>query len=412
MKPVKAIVYTTETDEARAEAISAAQAAFQEKKTVVIPTDTVYGVAADAFSPDAVTALLAAKGRSRQMPPPVLIFDEAVLPGLADQVSDDATALARKFWPGALTLIMYCQPSLNWDLGETRGTVALRVPDDKLAIDLLRQVGPLAVSSANRSGQTAATDADEAAEQLGEAVDVIIDDGRRPRNRAEGVASADVLPSTIVDCTSERLVVVREGAISIEQLREVVPSIVTKVELERDNESAAVRTIDSTAGDRANSGSVRAEDDPRNSGLYTVPGVDVPAPEHGVGRGDAGQQSAQDEERPGRHFAEAPRAQAPAEGSFTAGLVGSGVVAAGAPVAGTVDQLRTKQAYRQENQRVTAGERTKPLPVGQAHALVFSHADEEQSVPGEPRVAHGDQERTENDSAQGEPPASLSESAE
>ncbi|MEX3609607.1 L-threonylcarbamoyladenylate synthase [Rothia sp. LK2588] len=406
---MKAIVYTTETDEARAEAISAAQATFQEKKTVVIPTDTVYGVAADAFSPDAVSALLAAKGRSRQMPPPVLIFDEAVLPGLADQVSDDATALARKFWPGALTLIMYCQPSLNWDLGETRGTVALRVPDDQLAIDLLRQVGPLAVSSANRSGQTAATDAEEAAEQLGEAVDMIIDDGRRPRDRAEGVASADVLPSTIVDCTSERLVVVREGAISIEQLREVVPSIVTKAELEQDNESAAVRTIDSTTGDRAISGSVRAEDDPRNSGLYTVPGVDAPAPEHGVGRGDAGQQSAQDE-RPGRHFAEAPRAQAPAEGSFNAGLVGSDGATAGAPVAGTVDQLRTKQAYRQENQRTTAGERTKPLPVGQAHALVFSHADEEQH--SEPRVDHGNQERGENDSAVDEPPVSLSESAE
>ena len=127
---VNAIVYATDTSENRAEAITAAQSALRDKKTIVIPTDTVYGIAADAFSPQAVEALLSAKGRSRTMPPPVLIFDEAVLPGLADEVSESATALARRFWPGALTLILYSQPSLNWDLGETQGTVCLLYTSD------------------------------------------------------------------------------------------------------------------------------------------------------------------------------------------------------------------------------------------------------------------------------------------
>ncbi len=181
----------------------------------VMPTDTVYGLAADAFAPAAVAALLAAKGRGRQMPPPVLIPHLATLDGLAMDVPDEARELAIRWWPGPLTLIVRAQPSLAWDLGETRGTVALRVPDHPAALALLSRTGPLAVSSANRTGQAAALTAADAAEQLGSAVAVYLDGGPAPG----GVAS------TIVDATGEGLRIVRAGAVDLAALRGVVPEM-------------------------------------------------------------------------------------------------------------------------------------------------------------------------------------------
>ncbi|MEE1620853.1 L-threonylcarbamoyladenylate synthase [Zafaria sp. J156] len=203
----------------RAAGIEAATTALKDRQCVVLPTDTVYGIAADAFSPQAVATLLAAKGRGRSMPPPVLIPRPETLDGLAVDVRADARALAGAFWPGPLTLILQAQPSLTWDLGETRGTVALRMPDDELALEVLRAVGPLAVSSANRSGRPAAVDAADAEEQLGESVEVYLSDGQRPAGGAEA------LPSTIVDCTGSEPVVVREGALPLERLRSVVASV-------------------------------------------------------------------------------------------------------------------------------------------------------------------------------------------
>lgn len=354
---VNAQVYSTETDETREEAISAAQTALRAKKTIVIPTDTVYGIAADAFSPEAVAALLSAKGRSRKMPPPVLIFDEAVLPGLADDVSDDATALARKFWPGALTLILYSQPSLNWDLGDAQGTVALRVPNDPLTLNLLRQVGPLAVSSANKTGRIAATSAQEALEQLGEDVELIVDGGTRPISRGKHLDSADVLPSTIVDCTSDRLVVVREGAISLEELREVVPSIVSKAELEEQNNKSSLRSVDSaaTTAPSQRGGSVAAD-----LAQARVEDNTAEESENHDAAGAAGS----------RGLGEGPRAAAPAAGTFNAGLVGSSSSPA-------VDQMRTKEAHRQEVSKANGANKTKPVSVSEAHALVFSTADQD-----------------------------------
>lgn len=177
---------------------------------VVLPTDTVYGIGADAFTPDAVAALLAAKGRGRQMPPPVLVPDARTLDGLCTDVPDAVRALVEAFWPGGLTIICRAQPSLAWDLGETHGTVAVRMPDHPAALALLRRTGPLAVSSANRTGHPAATTAAEAHEQLGASVAVYLDGGTAPG----GVAS------TIVDATGP-LRVVRAGAIALEALREV-----------------------------------------------------------------------------------------------------------------------------------------------------------------------------------------------
>ncbi|MFW0774672.1 L-threonylcarbamoyladenylate synthase [Paenarthrobacter nitroguajacolicus] len=211
--------YNCTSDDQRTEGLRHAQRAISEKKCIVLPTDTVYGIAADAFSPLAVTMLLASKGRSRQMPPPVLIPRVNALDGLATDVPADARALAQAFWPGGLTLILHAQPSLDWDLGETKGTVALRMPDDQIALDLLGLTGPLAVSSANRTGQEAAQTAAEARVQLAESVEVYLEGGFRP---VKGTAA---LPSTIVDATSTPFRVVRQGAIELERLREVVPSI-------------------------------------------------------------------------------------------------------------------------------------------------------------------------------------------
>ncbi|MFC4264349.1 L-threonylcarbamoyladenylate synthase [Arthrobacter cryoconiti] len=202
----------------RVEGLAHAQKAIAAKQLVVIPTDTVYGVAADAFSPQAVAMLLAAKGRGRNMPPPVLMPRIGTMDGLATEIPDDARKLAEKYWPGPLTLILHAQPSLTWDLGETVGTVALRVPDDQLALDLLTLTGPLAVSSANRTGQPAGQTGAAAREQLAESVEVYLDDGFRPVEGSDGV------PSTIVDATGLRLRVVRLGGISLEEIQRMIPS--------------------------------------------------------------------------------------------------------------------------------------------------------------------------------------------
>lgn len=140
------------TPSERQASLERASQTLREGGLIVLPTDTVYGIAADAFDPDSVRALLAAKGRGRQMPPPVLVASVAMLDVLGTEISPYARALAEAFWPGALTLIVRAQPSLVWDLGETRGTVALRMPDHEVALELLGSTGPLAVSSANRTG--------------------------------------------------------------------------------------------------------------------------------------------------------------------------------------------------------------------------------------------------------------------
>ncbi|MDQ1709204.1 MAG: L-threonylcarbamoyladenylate synthase [Frankiaceae bacterium] len=186
--------------------------AVQRGELVVLPTDTVYGVGADAFSPQAVTALLAAKGRGRDMPVPVLIGAWRTARALTDHLSDAAELLIGAFWPGALTVIVTQGSGLAWDLGDSNGTVALRMPLHDVAIDLLQATGPLAVSSANRTGSPAPTTADEAQAQLGDTVAVYLDGGPTP----------GATPSTIVDVTGAQPRLVREGAITRAQLEEAV----------------------------------------------------------------------------------------------------------------------------------------------------------------------------------------------
>jgi L-threonylcarbamoyladenylate synthase len=204
--------YPTGTDEEREAAVEAAAIAVQQGELVVLPTDTVYGVGADAFDPAAVQGLLDAKGRGRDMPPPVLVSSATTLDALAVRVPGYARALVEEFWPGPLTLVCHQQSSLQWDLGDTRGTVAVRMPDHEVALAILERTGPLAVSSANKTGLPAATDAEQAIEMLGEDVDVVVDAGASPGGEA----------STIVDVTGTQGRVLRRGALSLEQLNAVL----------------------------------------------------------------------------------------------------------------------------------------------------------------------------------------------
>jgi len=205
-------VYDCAVPESRAAGLAAAAAAIRAGQLVVLPTDTLYGLGCDAFSSAAVQGLLDAKGRGRDMPVPVLVGSWSTVDGLVLGVPPEARRLIEAFWPGGLSIVLPHAPSLAWDLGDTRGTVMLRMPLHPVALELLRDVGPMAVSSANRSGQPPATTADQARDQLGERVPVLLDGGP---------ASAAV-PSTVVDLTADDPVVLREGAVSAAQIGEVL----------------------------------------------------------------------------------------------------------------------------------------------------------------------------------------------
>jgi tRNA threonylcarbamoyl adenosine modification protein (Sua5/YciO/YrdC/YwlC family) len=196
----------------RSAGIAAAVHAVRSSRLVVLPTDTVYGIGVDAFDHAAVTALLAAKGRGRGMPVGVLVGSWNTIDGLALMVPDAARELIRAFWPGALSLVVTQAPSVRWDLGDTRGTVMLRMPLHPVAIDVLREVGPMAVSSANVSGVPPAVDADGARHQLGDLVDVYLDAGPSPQQAA----------STIVDLTGAAPHILRSGPVSANDIGAVL----------------------------------------------------------------------------------------------------------------------------------------------------------------------------------------------
>jgi tRNA threonylcarbamoyl adenosine modification protein (Sua5/YciO/YrdC/YwlC family) len=234
--------------------ISAAIEAVRAGELVVLPTDTVYGIAADAFTPSAVAALLAAKGRGRDMPPPVLVGTVRAAEALVEDLGAFGRDLIDEFWPGALTLVCTASKSLRWDLGDTKGTVAVRMPLHGVALDLLKQSGPLAVSSANLSGSPAATTVDEAQAQLGSAVSVYLDGGPCLGGAA----------STILDLTPTIPRLLRAGAIDVDRLRAV----------------AAVITGDDTAGPEAPEAETAGPEAPEtDTGGPVVPGADSTGPE-------------------------------------------------------------------------------------------------------------------------------------
>jgi L-threonylcarbamoyladenylate synthase len=209
------MLYDTRDLEDRERGIAAAIDAVKRGDLVVLPTDTLYGIGADAFKSFAVTSLLNAKGRGRNMPPPVLVGSKHTLDGLVFTLPQAARDLVEAFWPGALTIVVEHSPSLQWDLGDTEGTVGVRMPMHPVALEVLRETGPMAVSSANKTGQPPALTADEARDQLGYAVSVYLEAGQLP----------DSVPSTVVDVTSDPPRVLRAGAIPLEKLADVVPHI-------------------------------------------------------------------------------------------------------------------------------------------------------------------------------------------
>jgi L-threonylcarbamoyladenylate synthase len=209
------MLYDCRTTADRDRGVAAAVEAIKSGELVVLPTDTVYGVAADAFTPHAITALHNARSAERRVPPPVLVGSRHTLDGLVYSLPKAARELADAFWPGALTIMVEHSPSLQWDLGDTGGVVGVRMPMHPVALEVLREVGPMAVTTANKIGRPAPTTAEEAREQLEYSVRIYLEAG----------AALDPAPSTIVDVTGDVPRVLRDGAIPFEKLRDVVPDI-------------------------------------------------------------------------------------------------------------------------------------------------------------------------------------------
>ena len=209
------MLYDCRTTADRDRGVAAAIEAVKSGELVVMPTDTVYGIGADAFTPHAITALHHARSVTDQVPPPVLVGSRHTLDGLVYSLPKAARELADAFWPGALTLYVEHSPSLQWELGETGGQVAVRMPLHPVALEVLREVGPMAVTAANKVGRPAPATAEEAREQLEYAVRIYLEAG----------PAADPAPSTIIDVTGTVPRVLRAGAIPLEKLRDVVPDI-------------------------------------------------------------------------------------------------------------------------------------------------------------------------------------------
>ncbi len=247
----------------RSAGIEEAAAAVGRGELVVLPTDTVYGIGADAFMPAAVTAMLIAKGRGRHMPSPVLVGSVRAAAALVEDLGMHGQDLIDEFWPGALTLVCHAGRTLSWDLGDAKGTVAVRMPLHPVALELLKRTGPMAVSSANRSGAAAATTLAEAEAQLGDRVSVYLDGGLRTGG----------VPSSIVDLTGTVPRLLRAGAISAERLRTVAPII--------DGTDTPDRADDTTNG--ADSGADGSADG-TDGGLDTaeITGDDSGPPDDGV----------------------------------------------------------------------------------------------------------------------------------
>lgn len=284
-------IYDCADDAARKDGIADAASAVRRGDLVVLPTDTVYGIGTDAFSPKAVANLLETKGRGRDMPPPVLVGSMRAATALIDDLGNHGRDLMEEFWPGPLTLVCTATPSLSWDLGDTKGTVAVRMPMNPVALELLKETGPMAVSSANRSGQSAASEVGEAIEQLGdEDVAVYLDGGE----------SESAVASTIVDLTYAVPRVLRSGAISIEQLRSVCGTVIG--ELRKGRTKPKKSQVDSAekAAEPGTEGTEEAADtdtaDPKTVGADDVVGTgdsaDTEAAEKPTGSESAAQPEA------------------------------------------------------------------------------------------------------------------------
>jgi len=184
-----------------------AHALLRKDQLVAFPTDTVYGLGALAFSPVAIDKLYQVKGRDSAKAIAVLLGDIAALELVTASMGKLAEHLARAFWPGSLTLVVKSHPGLPVNLSPLP-TIGVRMPDHPVALALLNQAGPMAVTSANLSGGSNTTTAGQVYEQLHGRIPLILDGGRTPGGQ----------PSTVVDCTGEQLLILRQGPITLEQL--------------------------------------------------------------------------------------------------------------------------------------------------------------------------------------------------
>jgi len=195
------------------ETIQAALKILRAGGLVAFPTDTVYGVGALAFDGKAVESIYVAKMRPIEKAIPVLIADAADMEKVGMDIPDVAYQLAARFFPGPLTCLIPKQPTLPESVSAT-DTVGVRVPDHEVARAILRAAGPMAVTSANISGQPSPSSAEEVFNQLGGRIDLIIDGGTTPGG----------VPSTLVDCMGEDLKILREGPITLEEIRKKLSS--------------------------------------------------------------------------------------------------------------------------------------------------------------------------------------------
>jgi tRNA threonylcarbamoyl adenosine modification protein (Sua5/YciO/YrdC/YwlC family) len=199
----------------RRRGLDAATSALRRGDLVVLPVDTVYAVACDAFSDRGVDRLREAKAAGPDLPLQVLVGTPATIDGLGYGLTKAARDLAEAFWPGGLTLVVRQQPSLTWDLADAAGTVGLRMPLHPVALELLRATGPLAVSAASRAGALPPGDVESARSHLGAAVTAYLDGG----------PTLPSAPSTIVDVTGPVPRLLRPGALDADTLRSVCPDL-------------------------------------------------------------------------------------------------------------------------------------------------------------------------------------------
>ncbi len=193
------------------EAIATALDVLRRGGLVAFPTDTVYGVGARAFDALAIERVYASKGREATKALPILLADLTGLPGITQMLPPEVLRLAETFWPGPLTLVVRKHESVPEAVSRD-GTVGVRVPDHPIALALLRASGPLAATSANRSGAADPLTADDVVAGLGNRVDLILDGGRSPGG----------MPSTVVDCTSKPPALIRVGPIPLEAVLAVL----------------------------------------------------------------------------------------------------------------------------------------------------------------------------------------------
>ena len=196
----------------RDDGLARARDALRAGELVVVPTDTVYGVAADPFAVGATAKIFELKNRARSLPLPVLISRPRQAWALCDSVPPGAAELAAAFWPGALTIVMPQTPDLDWDLGDDVGTIALRMPNHTDTLELIENTGPLAVTSANLSGESTPPLIEDVRARLGDAVAIYLDDG--PAKEDKG--------STIVDLARRRPTILREGSISRDAIEKAI----------------------------------------------------------------------------------------------------------------------------------------------------------------------------------------------